>query len=153
VRPLIDIAYRVRRRLMTLLRWQTRGVKIMAFDPAGRVLLVRHRYGRSDLWMLPGGGIARGESAHAAAARELAEETACEARDIAFVGTFVAREEGRRDVVQLFRGVTSDTPVADAIEIAEARFVPLDALPADVSAATLRRIAEHLGERIVDGRW
>lgn len=153
MRPLIDLAYRVRRRAMALLRWRTRGVKIMAFDAAGRLLLVRHRYGRSDLWLLPGGGIARGESADAAALRELAEETACEARAVAFVGTFLAQGEGRRDVVHLFRGVTSDTPVPDGVELAEARFFALTALPANVSPATSRRIAEWLGDRAADGRW
>ena len=52
------------------------GCRVLAFDSEGRVLLIRHSYG-SGRWMLPGGGIARGEDPLAAATRELAEETGC----------------------------------------------------------------------------
>jgi 8-oxo-dGTP pyrophosphatase MutT (NUDIX family) len=153
MRPLIDLAHRLRRRTMALVGWRTRGVKVMAFDPDGRLLLVRHRYGRSDLWMLPGGGIARRETPAAAAVRELAEETACRLTAVTEAGRYEARAEGRRDTVFLFRGTTGDAPVADAVELAEARFFALDALPAGVSPATARRIAEHRGVAAPDGRW
>jgi len=153
MRPLIDLAHRLRRRTMALLRWRTRGVKVMAFDPDDRLLLVRHRYGRTDLWMLPGGGIGRGETPAAAAVRELAEETGCTLADVAPIGCYEAQAEGRRDTVFLFRGTTRDMPVADAVELAEARFFALDALPDGVSPATMRRIAEHRGAATPDGRW
>jgi 8-oxo-dGTP pyrophosphatase MutT (NUDIX family) len=153
MRPLIDLAHRTRRRAMALLGWRTRGVKVMAFDPDGRLLLVRHRYGRSDLWMLPGGGIGRREAPDAAAVRELAEETGCALADVVAVARYEARAEGRRDTVFLFRGTTGDPPVADAVELAEARFFALDALPDAVSPATARRIAEHRGVAAPDGRW
>ncbi len=153
MRPLIDLAYRLRRRTMAMLRWRTRGVKAMVFDRAERVLLVRHRYGRSDLWMLPGGGIARGETPEAAVVREMREETGCALMEVGAIGIFTARAEGRRDTVHLFRARTSDAPVADAVELAEARFFPLDALPDRVSPATRRRIDEVRGERAADGRW
>jgi hypothetical protein len=66
---------------------------------------------------------------------------------------YAARTEGRRDTVFLFRGTTGDTPVADAVELAEARFFALDDLPDTVSPATLRRIAEYRGAAAPDGRW
>ncbi len=153
MRPMIDLAYRMRRRALALLRWRTRGVKVMAFDPAGRLLLVRHRYGRSDLWMLPGGGIARGEAPEAAAMRELAEETGCRLTDVVALARYEAVAEGRRDTVFLFRGLTADVPVAEAVELAEAAFFALDALPAALSPATRRRVGEVCGAREVDGRW
>ena len=153
MRPLIDLGYRLRRRMLALLRWRTRGVKVMAFDPAGRLLLVRHRYGRSDLWMLPGGGIGRGESPADAAVRELAEETGCTLDAVTPVGRFEARQEGRRDTVFLFRGTTCDAPAADGVELVEARLFALDRLPAAVSPATARRIAEYRGAASADGRW
>lgn len=153
MRPLIDFAYRLRRLAMALLRWQTRGVKAMAFDAEGRLLLVRHRYGRSDLWMLPGGGIARGEAPADAVTREVREETGCRLTDVAPIATLAARAEGRRDTVYLFGAKTADLPVVDGAELAEARFFALDALPDAVSPATLRRIAEWQGRRVTDGRW
>ena len=153
MRPLIDLAYRARRRVLALLRWQTRGVKVMAFDPAGRLLLVRHRYGRSDLWMLPGGGIGRGESPEAAAVREIAEETGCAATGMELIGEYIALTEGRRDRVHLFRSITADQPDVDGVELAEAAFFALDALPATLSAATQRRVHELAGIRASDGRW
>ena len=153
MRPLIDLAYRLRRRAMALVGWRTRGVKVMAFDAAGRVLLVRHRYGRSDLWMLPGGGIARGEALIAAALRELMEETGCRLDAAEVVGRWEARAEGRRDTVWLVRGTTTDTPQIDGVELAEACFFPPDALPAAASPATRRRVDELLGRSVSDGRW
>lgn len=153
MRPLIDLAYHLRRRAMALVGWRTRGVKVMAFDPDGRLLLVRHRYGRSDLWMLPGGGIGRREPPAAAAIRELAEETGCALADVTAIGCYAARIEGRRDTVFLFRGTTGDMPVADGVELAEARFFALDDLPDTVSPATQRRIAEYRGAAAPDGRW
>ncbi|WP_293877817.1 MULTISPECIES: NUDIX domain-containing protein [unclassified Sphingomonas] len=153
MRPLIDLAYRMRRRLMALVGWRTRGVKVMAVDADGALLLVRHRYGRSDLWMLPGGGIDRGEAPMAAAVRELREETGCVLRDAAPAGTFEARAEGRRDTVYLFRGTTAGPPQVDGVELAEARFFPADALPEAISPATRRRIEEWRGMRAADGRW
>ena len=153
MRPLIDLAYRLRRRALALVGWRTRGVKVIAFDASGRVLLVRHRYGRSDLWMLPGGGIARGEAPVAAALRELMEETGCRLNAAAILGQWDARAEGRRDTVWLVRGTTTDTPQIDGVELAEASFFPPDALPAAASPATRRRVDELLGRSVSDGRW
>lgn len=52
----------------------------------GAVLLVRDR-GRST-YMLPGGGVERGETPSAAAARELYEETGLEATSLRYLLTF-----------------------------------------------------------------
>ncbi|MDR2355691.1 MAG: NUDIX hydrolase [Clostridiales Family XIII bacterium] len=53
----------------------TGGVRVILFDEAGRVLLVRQRHEGRDIWMPPGGGIEAGENAVQAAAREVFEET------------------------------------------------------------------------------
>ena len=153
MRPLIDLAYRVRRRALAMLGWRTRGVKAMIFDPTGRLLLVRHQYGRSDVWMLPGGGIKRGEDPMAAVMREVREETGCGLVDVVALGVFEARAEGRRDTVHLFEARTADEPVADGAELAEARFFSLGALPQTVSPATQRRIAEWREGQVPGGRW
>jgi 8-oxo-dGTP pyrophosphatase MutT (NUDIX family) len=150
---LIDLAHRLRRRVLAITGRPTRGVKALVRDPAGRVLLVRHSYGRTDLWMLPGGGIGGSETIEAAVRREVMEEVGCALERLDYVAPYAARAEGRRDTVHLFRARTRDTPVADAVEIAEARFFAPDALPDTVSPATLRRIAEEQGTRERDGRW
>jgi 8-oxo-dGTP pyrophosphatase MutT (NUDIX family) len=143
MRPLIDLAYRVRRRAMALVGWRTSGAKAMVFDADGALLLVRNRYGRTDRWLLPGGGIKRGEAPAAAAAREVREETACVLTEVTPIGVYV----------HLFRATTRSTAVPDGTEVAEARFFPLDALPEGVSPATRRRIEELAGTRAPNGRW
>lgn len=149
----INLAFALRRRVLRLLRWPTRGVKVAAFDGAGRLLLVRNGYGRSELWVLPGGGVGRRETSDAAARRELMEEVGCRLSDVRAIGEYRSRAEGKRDTVHLYRGVTADPPRADGVEVIEARFFPLDASPPETSPATLRRIAELRGERESDGTW
>ena len=61
--------------------------------------------------------------------------------------------EGKRDTVFLYRARPTDPVRADGVEVAEARFFALDALPAAVSPATLRRIDEFRGQRAVDEAW
>ncbi|HEX8584686.1 MAG TPA: NUDIX domain-containing protein [Allosphingosinicella sp.] len=149
----LQIAYRVRRFVFRVLRVRTRGVKAMVFNGAGELLLIRNSYGPTHLFVLPGGGIGRRESPEAAAAREVKEETGLEVRDVVFVGCHANTSEGKRDTIHLFTARADGEPNADAMEVAEARFFPLDALPDNVSLATLRRLAELRGERPGGGRW
>ena len=153
MRLVLQIAYRLRRLALRLLRIRTRGVKVMAFDEAGRLLLIRNSYGRSDVFRLPGGGIGRRERPEAAAARELREETGLEARDLRFVSRHANEAEGKRDTIDLFTARVEGPPEPDGWEVEEARFFALGALPDKVTAATKRRLAEHRGERAPDGRW
>lgn len=62
MRAMIQLAYQVRRWLLALFRVRTTGVKVMLFNPAGQLLLIRNGYGESDLFLLPGGGVSRRES-------------------------------------------------------------------------------------------
>ncbi|QCI94498.1 NUDIX domain-containing protein [Novosphingobium sp. EMRT-2] len=135
-------AHAARLRLWGALRLEVRGCNVLAFDRDGRLLLVRHSYQQPDLWMLPGGGLARGEDAAAAAMRELAEETGCRLVQAVWFGSDrVAMPGGWRNRVEMVTGHTHDTPKADGLEIEEARFFALDALPASISAAVHRRVA------------
>lgn len=153
MRPPLDFLYRLQRRLWRILRWRTRGVKVMLFDDAGSLMLIRNSYGRTDLFVLPGGGIHRFETPAAAAAREVREELNCAVEDLVFVSTHVTAAEGKRDTVHLFRGRAAGPVAADGVEVAEARFFPLDALPLTLSPATARRIDEHRGRRPVGAAW
>jgi 8-oxo-dGTP diphosphatase len=82
------------------------GAHVLAFDDAGRILVVRTTY-LGPGWMLPGGRVERSETPHEAAVRETREETglhvklerlvlvdAHHARDVSFVfvGTIVGGE-------------------------------------------------------------
>ena len=153
MRNLLDLLYRIRRRLIRIVRPRTRGVKVMLFTPAGEIVLVRNSYGRSDLFVLPGGGVRPFEDPAAAARREVREELGCEVDDLVPVSTHFSANEGKRDTIFLFRGRASGEPVADGFEVAEVRNFALDALPVSVSPATARRIDEHLGRRPRDRGW
>lgn len=140
----------------------TLGVRVLAHDPAGRVLLVKHSY--TPGWHLPGGGVDVGETARAAALRELREEAgAAIDGPLDLHGLFFNSAFGRRDHVACFRGrlsAWSGAPASDALasgtpwpnlEIVAADVFAPDDLPREATPATLRRIAEwHAGVPISD---
>ncbi len=150
--------YRILARLVLhpwfrLTRGLTLGVRVLVQNPQGEILLVRHTYAPG--WLLPGGGVERGEIAEEAAAREVLEETGIVLseplklhgaynNDAAFVG----------DYVLLFKAQSSDTvSFKGTVEIAEARYFPATDLPEGTSAATKRRISEMLNAEPATGRW
>ena len=102
MRRLVALVYRARR----FLRARTRGVKVMLFDEDGALLLVRHTYGRTDLFLLPGGGIRPFEAPAAAAAREVREELGCGVAELIFVSTHVATGEVLAGHAAANRGVS-----------------------------------------------
>ena len=145
--------YRMKRSVLRRLRWRTRGVKVMLFNADGELLLIRNSYGKSHLYVLPGGGIRPFESPESAALREVREEVGIIAERVTPVSIHVSVLEGKRDTVHLFTAFTSRTPNPDGFEVEEARFFSLECLPETVSAATVRRIAEFRGERSVATAW
>jgi ADP-ribose pyrophosphatase YjhB (NUDIX family) len=148
-----QIIFRAQRRLWKLLRPRTRGVKVMLFNGAGDILLVRNSYGAPHLFVLPGGGVRPWEQPADAAEREIQEELGHKPEDLRPVSMHFATSEGKRDTVYLFAASFAAAPRPDGKEIVEAAFFRLDALPANVSPATARRIAEWTGEAVVDGSW
>ncbi len=138
-------------------RPRTLGVRALVLDPQERVALVRHTY--TDQWYLPGGGVKKGESFAAALVRELKEEVALDAPTVERVlGVYHSRREGKDDHIVVFVVRVAVTPssqlqAADAMEIEEARWFPLDALPANASPATLRRVAEYRAGAVGLGVW
>lgn len=153
MRRLLAPLYRLQRVAWRLFRPRTRGVKVMVFNQAGELLLVRHSYGNKALFMLPGGGIRPFEAPDAAAVREVREELGCALEDLTLLSVHASSHEGKRDTVHLFRARVAGAVKADGVEIDEARYFALDALPPTASPATRRRIAELRGEREVDGSW
>lgn len=153
MRAIVQIAYQLRRLVLGVLRIRTTGVKVMVFNRAGELLLIRNGYGDSSQFLLPGGGVSRGESPAAAAIREVREELGLRLPHVDPVWTYESNAEGKRDTIHLFRGEADATPEVDKTEVIEARFFALDALPEGVSPATRRRIAEVRGERPFAKSW
>ena len=130
---------------MRLAWWRVRrpelhGCNAIVANAAGEVLLVRHSYQTPRLWMLPGGGLKRGERAEDAAVRELREETGCALLDAKQFGTDTVPLSGARNTVHLVAARTADRPRADGREIVEAAFFAPDALPLHTAAAARGRI-------------
>jgi ADP-ribose pyrophosphatase YjhB (NUDIX family) len=122
-------------------RPMTLGVRGLVCDESGRVLLVRHTY--AEGWHLPGGGVDRGESARAAALRELAEEGGVEAQALSLIGFYSNHAHFRHDHIAFYRADTWRACAPhDNGEIAERGFFAMDALPKDVTPGTRRRLAE-----------
>lgn len=126
------------------LRRSVRGCNVIAANPAGEVLLVRHSYHARDVWMLPGGGLDREESPLDTARRELVEETGCVLDKAWHLDTVTLDRKGWTNVIELVAGETRGSPVADGREIEEARFFPPDALPASTSAAVQAMICRWI---------
>lgn len=141
LRALLVQAHRVR-----LVWWRLRkplliGCRVLAFDGEGRVLLVRHSYG-SGRWLLPGGGVARGETALMAAIRELGEETACALEDPREIAVIEEPLAGTVNRVHVITGRVRGIARGDGCEIVAAEFFALDALPAELAQQLERHLAD-----------
>ncbi len=130
------------------------GVRLVAFDQAGRVFLVRHSY--LPGLHLPGGAVDLGESCREAALREAREEGGLElSATPELFGLYWDPSRGRRDHIAVFlaRDAHQAGPRSASLEILAAGFHPLDALPPDVTPATRRRLAEVAGTAPQAERW
>lgn len=136
-------------------RPRTIGVRAILLDRDGRIALVRHTY--MDQWYLPGGGVKKGESIDAALFRELAEEVGVtDARIDRVLGVYHSRREGKDDHIVIFvaqAATSAELRRADLAEIEEAGWFAPDALPAPLSPATARRIAEYRQGVTGRGAW
>lgn len=150
---------RVRNRLFHILfvlrRPMTLGARGVVYDRAtNAIFLIRHTYVPG--WQLPGGGVERGESVVEALTRELREEANVELTATpALKSIHFNRQASPRDHVALFlvTEFRQTGPKTRDLEIAEAGFFPLDALPDQTTPATLRRIAELFGGEKVSPHW
>jgi 8-oxo-dGTP pyrophosphatase MutT (NUDIX family) len=102
---------------------------VVVFDAGGRVLLVRHAYGK-ERWSLPGGEVDPGESPAEAAVREAREEAGVEVELDHLIGVYYlrSRKNGLRFMFAA-RIVTGEPSAADANEIAEIGWFSPDQIP------------------------
>ena len=131
----------------------TLGVRGVACDERGRVLLVRHTYAAG--WHLPGGGVENGETAPGAIAREMAEEGGVEVIGAPMlIGFYANHANFPNDHIALYR-FESWRPCPPRVdnEIAERGFFALDALPDGVTKGTKRRLAELFDGAEINADW
>lgn len=145
-RPFVQRAFR-------LLRGGTLGVRGLAVDADGRVLLVEHTYVPG--WHLPGGGVEPGETAEAAIRREMMEEAGVEITSRPqLLSIHSNHRHFRRDQVLLYRcpAWRPCAPKRQGEIHAVGWFVP-DALPPETTPATRARIREALDGADPDPLW
>ena len=128
----LRLAHGVRRRWWRLFRVRLEGCRVLAIDSAGRVLLIRHSYG-SGTWLLPGGGIARGEAPLAAGLRELAEETGLSLAQARCLAVIDEPLYGTVNRVHLVCGMAQGDLRCDGREVIAARFFAATDWPDDLS--------------------
>ena len=104
-------AHRVRSRFRRVFKLPLEGVSVLITDLEGRLLMVRHSYG-SQAWLLPGGGMKRGERAEDAARREIAEELGCELENPVVLQTISETMSGAPHTAHLVAARTLDRPAA-----------------------------------------
>lgn len=147
---LFQCAHRSRKIGWRIFRPTTSGVKMLLFN-GNKVMLVKTRY--STKLSLPGGKVNKLEIPREAAIRELREETGIAVNDCRLIGVYSNFTEFKNDTIVLFAAETTETKCLPGWEIAKCGFFPLDALPADTSPATLRRLEDFKKGIIIDGRW
>jgi 8-oxo-dGTP diphosphatase len=128
--------------------WLAMGGACAIFDAEGRILLVRHTYGRLN-WELPGGGSDPGEAPGETATREVREETGLHVRLERLTGVYF--EPGPRPghahgpiMHFVFHATPTDDRPPEAMppEIGDVGWWPLDALPLPISDFTELRIQD-----------
>ena len=132
------------------------GVLVRSVRGRPHVAAIRPR-GKEKVWALPKGKLDPGESAAEAAVREVREETGVEGRLVEKLGDvrYVYTWEGEKifKVVSFFllravRGRIGAIEEAMRIEVAEARWLPLDEAPRLLAYGGEREMAAKALERL-----
>jgi 8-oxo-dGTP pyrophosphatase MutT (NUDIX family) len=137
------------------------GVLVRTIRGRAHVAAIRPN-GRERIWALPKGRIDPGETAAETAVREVREETGVEGRLVEKLGdvryVYTARWEGASGerifkivsffLLQAGRGRIGEIEESMQIEVAEARWLPLDEAPKLLSYGGERKMAAKAWEKI-----
>jgi 8-oxo-dGTP pyrophosphatase MutT (NUDIX family) len=137
---LFRLAYRLYGVYLWFARPLTMGVRIILLRE-GQVLLIRQTY--LDGWFIPGGGIRKGETLDQAVRREAREEVQAELGSLELMGAFSSFDESKNDHTALFASHDFTLGGGHDREVAEIRFFPVDALPADLRPGYRLKITEY----------
>ena len=129
-------------RYFLLIRGLTLGSRIFLQNQKGEILLVKHTY--IPGWHLPGGGVDRGEDVYEAIIREVYEECRIgDLTDLRLLNIMHNTNISIRDHVAIFTARTSEQPkILNKLEIKDAKFFSLEALPADLDDNCLQILNE-----------
>jgi 8-oxo-dGTP pyrophosphatase MutT (NUDIX family) len=137
-------------------RWTrslTLGARVAVFDGENRVLLVQHTYAPG--WLFPGGGVEFGETAVAAAIREIEEEAGIHAlAEPQLFGLYSNHKNFKGDHLAFFtlhdfrRNAWQPNG-----EIAAAEFFNIDNPPDGTTGGTRRRLREIIGKQKPSADW
>lgn len=137
----LRMAHAVRRRWWRIAKVQLSGCRVLAFDQDDRILLIRHSYGSGN-WMLPGGGIGRGEDPLAAGLRELAEETGCKLNGARVYEVIEEPLYGTVNHVHVIIGRAAGSPRGDGREVIELDFFAPASIPDNLSPVLGARLGD-----------
>jgi len=118
----------------------------------GKVLLVRHSYVKG--WLLPGGGVGRGEPAETALLREMREEiglTAC--APPRFFGLYTRKSGWATNVIVLFRIDDAQFSFIPNFEVREVVFADPLSPPENTPPSVRRRLRELAGVDAASPYW
>lgn len=125
-----------------LLRPYRPGAKTFIFRE-GKILLVRIGYAHKK-WVLPGGGIERGEESIQAAIREVQEETGLVLSNLLYVSERAYTNQYKKVTVFYYTATTTtEDLIIDGQEIVNAGWFSLDSLPIEVSPRLHDEIAMY----------
>ena len=136
------------------------GVLVRTMGGRTHVAAIRPQGKKTGIWALPKGAIDPGESPQEAAVREVREETGVEGRLVEKLGDvkYVYTWDGERifKVVSFFllragRGRIGEIAEAMRVEVAEARWLPLDDAPRLLAYGGEREMAAKARDRLAAG--
>ena len=134
-------------------RGLTLGTRTAVFDGKNRVLLVQHSYGPG--WLLPGGGVERGETIFHSATREIREEAGIIAEEDPVLKGFCLNDgqfPGDHVAILILHKFARQ-PWKPTLEISHAEFFSLDRLPDGTTGGTRRRLDEIITNREIAHHW
>lgn len=118
------------------------GAAAVIFNKEGKVLLVKHSYGKNN-WDLPGGKAEANESAEGTATREVVEETGLHVKVGRLTGIYYDPTYDMHHFV-FIAAADNEEPIPSSPEILECGYFAVDDLPRPISDFTARRIHEAI---------
>lgn len=119
------------------------GAAAVILDSEGKVLLVKHSYGKNN-WDLPGGKGEDSESAEETAIREVFEEVGLEVKIQELTGVYYEPNYDMHHFAFIAKIINTQLPQPSSPEILECKFYSRDELPKPISDFTCKRINDAL---------